>query len=132
MQPERWDDALCYTCPSCASHLIKCAEVERFLVKHDGPRKFTQLMERARAAPLSPRSLVCPDCQTRTFRLLPAGLIEVDVCCTCISLFLDKGEARIYLRQARLKETGGKVVETTVTSADAIAAMFEIIASLLP
>jgi Zn-finger nucleic acid-binding protein len=132
MQPERWNDALCYTCPSCASHLIQCAEVERFLVKHDGPRKFTQLMERAREAPLSPRPLVCPACQTRTFRMLPAGLIMIDVCSTCAGLYLDEGEARIYLRQAKLKQTGGKVVETTVTSLDAVAAMIEIIGSLLP
>lgn len=131
MLPDAWRDTKGFTCPLCHSNVIRTAEVERFLVKHDGPRKFSELMRRARTAPLSPRALSCPDCTTQSYHVLHAGLLEIDVCATCVGLFLDDGEVLVYLRQAALENPAMKLPAAPVDPRQRVYDLFDLITDWL-
>jgi Zn-finger nucleic acid-binding protein len=124
-QPDRWDDVQGFECPACQAHVIRAEQLEQFLSRQQGPRRFTELMQRVREAPASQRDLTCPDCRTRTYRVLRSGLVEIESCATCIGLFLDAGEAMIYLRQIRYRVTGEKVVDSAASTVDGLGALAE-------
>jgi hypothetical protein len=85
--------------------VVRAKQLERFLEKH-GPDSFDTFMTLTRAAPASPRSLTCPGCGTASYRAVRRGLVEIDVCATCLGVFFDAGEAALYLRQSLVREFG--------------------------
>ena len=84
-----------------------------------------------RAAPPSARALLCPACGTRSFRAVRRGLVEIDVCASCLSVYFDDGEARTYLRQALVQKLGAQAVETSFDAVDGLGSLLELIASFL-
>jgi Zn-finger nucleic acid-binding protein len=110
-----------FECQRCWGHCIRGAELERYLSERGVPRTFFELMELARDAPQSPRDLICPDCRTRTFHEVRARVLAIDVCSTCVGVYLDKGEA------ASLLQTRAVVLDNAVDAVDAIGSIVGII-----
>jgi len=102
-RPVRWKDLDGFECPSCQGHVVRAKQLERFLEKH-GPDSFSTFMALTRAAPASPRPLSCPGCGTDSYRAVRRGLVEIDVCASCLGVFFDAGEAALYLRQTMVEE----------------------------
>jgi Zn-finger nucleic acid-binding protein len=118
-----------FECGTCRGHFIRGAELEHFLNQRGMPRTFSGLMELARAAPPVERQLICPDCRTRTYHLVSADGLTIDVCSTCIGMYLDEGEANTLLRirAANVLEK----VELTVDAVDAGATILRIVIDLI-
>ncbi len=38
------------------------------------------------------RLLSCPECETASFRVMPVGITEIDICTICHGVILDPGE----------------------------------------
>jgi Zn-finger nucleic acid-binding protein len=109
--PVRWKDLDGFECPTCKGHVVQAKQLERFLEKH-GPDSFGAFMALTRAAPASRRPLSCPGCGTASYRAVRRGLVEIDVCATCLGVFFDAGEAAVYLRQSLVEEFRRDSLET--------------------
>jgi len=118
--PIRWKDLDGFECPSCRGHVVRAKQLELFLEKH-GPDNFSSFMVRTRAAPPSPRPLSCPGCGTASYRAVRHGLVEIDVCASCLGVFFDAGEAALYVRQSLVEEF----------RRNKLAAIFEFVTDLL-
>jgi Zn-finger nucleic acid-binding protein len=97
----RMQDLSGFSCGRCESHFIPADALDSFLSGRDFPNGQRQLIERAIESPASPRSLTCPSCRAKTYRLVREGVIAIDVCDLCAGLYLDRGEAEQYLLQTR-------------------------------
>jgi len=113
-----------FECRSCRGHYIRGAELERYLNERGVPRTFFELMELARDAPAAPRDLTCPDCRTRTFQDVRGGSLAIDVCSTCVGVYLDKGEANSLL------QTRSVMLDNAAEAIDAIGFVVDIIRGL--
>ena len=126
----RWKDIEGFECPSCRGHVIRGKQLERFLETH-GAQRFSHFTTIARAAPASTRALVCPGCATQSYRAVRCGVLEVDVCATCSSVYFDAGEAALYMRQSMVRKFGVGAVEATDDAANDLEGLFDLISNLL-
>lgn len=129
-EPVRWDDVQGFRCSACRGHVISAAQVEQFLDRHGGANKLGAFVVMAREAAPTTRDLMCPDCGTNSYRVLPAGGVELDTCASCLGLWLDDGEAEVYLRQARLRKGAGRAIQYTVTTVDGLGAIADLLNTL--
>jgi Zn-finger nucleic acid-binding protein len=72
-----------------------------FLTKYEQTIAYLEHLERVREGPASRRELRCPDCNMSAYRALHTKQLEVDACAGCGGLFLDAGEAALFLEQMR-------------------------------
>ncbi len=121
-----WKDVHGFECPSCKGHLIRAKQLEQFLEKH-GPDKFSNFATLARTAPASPRALTCPGCGTRSYRAMRCGVVEIDVCASCSSVYFDAGEATLYMRESLVRKFGANAFDATTDTADGIEGLFDLI-----
>ena len=115
----------CFECKRCRGHFIRGAELERHLNERGVPRTFFELMELARDAPAAPRDLTCPNCRTRTFQDVRGGALAIDVCSTCVGVYLDKGEA------GSLLQTRAAMLDKVVDTVDSIGSIAGLVYRLL-
>jgi Zn-finger nucleic acid-binding protein len=120
-----WDEVAGFECAKCAGHSIRPDELQKFL--HGRRDSFAQLMVKARCAPRSVRPLQCPDCRTPSYRALRAGLIHLDVCATCVGIYFDRHEARLYVRQIRARSGAGALASAAVTGIDGLDALLDLL-----
>ena len=120
----RWHDVQGFECSSCRGHVIRAKQLETFLEKH-GPEKFGNFVALVRDGTPSPRSLRCPGCDTRSFRVLQRGQIEIDVCASCSCVYFDEGEARLYLRRTLVRKFGADTANATLDSVDGLGTLLE-------
>ena|SRR5689334_12550625 len=90
-----------FACGRCKGHFIPGDALDRFLSGRDFPNGRKRLMERALESPASARELTCPSCRANSFRVVREGVVAIDVCDLCTGLYLDRGEASLYLLQTR-------------------------------
>ena len=126
----RWKDIEGFECPSCRGHVIRGKQLEQFLEKH-GTQRFSNFTALARAAPASTRALICPGCATQSYRALRCGVVEVDVCATCSSVYFDAGEATLYMRQSLVRKFGANALEVTEDTASGVEGLYDLITNLL-
>jgi len=126
-EPVRWHDVAGFACPGCAGHYIRPDALQTFLIKHSRTPAFSQMMETARDAPASPRRLECPDCRTKSYHVVRAGVVELDVCATCIGMYFDQYEATAYLLQTRATPTADKLANGVITGFDGLGTMIRLI-----
>ena len=126
----RWHDITGFECPACKGHLVRAEQLAQVLEKH-GSDKFGTFMALARAAPASPRELVCTACGTRSFRTLRHGVVEIDVCGSCMSVYFDAGEATLCFRQSLVRKLGTRAANTTLDTVDNLGSLFELIDDFL-
>jgi hypothetical protein len=120
-----------FECGTCNGHFIRAAALSKFFGKHDLPDRFAALTSSVRDAPVSPRNLSCSECRASDFRVLRAGIVELDACAGCTSLYFDADEATQYLRQTRYKAVGGKAAETAITGVDGVGAIIEFLTAFI-
>jgi Zn-finger nucleic acid-binding protein len=128
----RWDDVAGFECGACDGHFVRAPSLAKFFEKHALTHRFERLVQNARDAPEATRNLICTHCHASSFRALQVGVVEIDVCASCTSVYFDADEATQYFRQARFKASGGKVAQTGVATADVLAAIIDIITTLIP
>jgi Zn-finger nucleic acid-binding protein len=126
----RWGDLDAFECPVCRGHLVRAKQLERFLEKH-GPDKFGNFVALVRDGTPSTRRLTCTACGTRSFRVLRRGLVEIDVCASCSSVYFDAGEATLYLRQTLVRKFGENAIDYTVGTVDVLGTLLESIVNFL-
>ncbi|MEO8064792.1 MAG: zf-TFIIB domain-containing protein [Pseudomonadota bacterium] len=126
----RWDDIAGFGCPSCGGHCIRADALQDFLLKYSKTQTFSRIMEAARDSASSQRALKCPDCTSDTYRVMRIGLVELDVCSTCVGMYFDKHEATLYLRQTRARKFPGNVANQTFMSIDGLGTLLEFIGNL--
>ena len=119
-----------FECQSCKGHLVRAKPIETFLDQY-GADKFSTFMALARAAPPSPRPLGCPACGTRSYRAVRHGMVEIDVCASCLCVYFDAGEAALYLRHALVRKFGTDAASTTADSVDGIEALIDLLTDFL-
>jgi len=96
-----WEDVYGFECQKCRGHLIRSDSLNAFLTKHEQAQPLLEHLERVREAPVSRRTLGCPDCPSSVYHVLRGERLEVDACAGCGGLFLDVGEAQEFLEDAR-------------------------------
>ena len=123
----RWEDVSGYECGNCHGHFLPAPALHAFFESHALTHRFERLVQNARAAPDSPRNLSCTHCDASSFRTLRAGVVELDACASCASIYFDASEATRYFRQARFKADGAKAVETGVGAVEGVGVIAHII-----
>ena len=128
----RWDDVSGFECGSCQGHFLPAPALAAFFESHALTHRFERLVQNVRAAPESPRNLSCTHCEASSFRTLQAGVVELDACAGCASVYFDASEATRYFRQARFKAGGGNAIKSGVETVEGVSAIVSIIYELLP
>lgn len=111
---------------------MPATELSRFFESHSLSHRLERLIQNARAAPHSSRQLNCPHCQASSFKTLQAGVVELDVCASCASIYFDADEATRYFRQARFKASGSNPVATGVEAVERAGVIAHILYWLIP
>jgi Zn-finger nucleic acid-binding protein len=130
MQLIQWHDVHGFECPSCRGHVIRARQLEMFLERH-GPEKFGNFVALVRDGAPSPRPLTCPACDTRSFRVLRRGRLEIDVCASCSCVYFDEGEATLYLRRTLVRKFGAEAANATIDTVDGLGTLLESILDFL-
>jgi Zn-finger nucleic acid-binding protein len=130
MELIRWHDITGFECPSCKGHLVRAKQLVQVLEKH-GSDKFGTFTALVRAAPVSQRELACTACGTHSFRSLRHGVVEIDVCGSCMSVYFDAGEATLYFRQSLVRKLGTHAANTTLDTVDNLGSLFDLINDFL-
>jgi Zn-finger nucleic acid-binding protein len=128
----RWDDVNGFECGNCHGHFLPAPELAAFFESHSLTHRFERLVQNVRVAPESSRNLICTHCDASSFRTFQAGVVELDACAGCASLYFDASEATRYFRQARFKAAGGNAVKTGVETVEGASAIVDILHGLLP
>jgi Zn-finger nucleic acid-binding protein len=111
----RWEDVSGYECGNCHGHFLPAPALHAFFESHALTHRFERLVQNARAAPDSPRNLSCTHCDASSFRTLRAGVVELDACAGCGSVYFDAREAERYFAQAKFKPTGDQTMDKGMT-----------------
>jgi Zn-finger nucleic acid-binding protein len=128
----RWDDVTGFECGHCRGHFIPAPELARFFDSHSLTHRFEQLVRNVRAAPESRRNLSCTHCHASLFRTLQVGVVEIEACASCASVYFDADEATRYLQQARFKASAGNTLKTGVDTIDTVGAIIDLLNDLIP
>jgi Zn-finger nucleic acid-binding protein len=128
----RWEDVNAYECGNCRGNFLPGPALNAFFESHALTHRFERLVRNVRAAPESLRNLSCAHCMASSFRTLSAGIVELDACASCSSIYFDAHEATRYFRQARFKAGGRKGIETGVDTLDGASTIIEVLYGMLP
>jgi Zn-finger nucleic acid-binding protein len=128
----RWDDVNGFECDACSGHFIPAPELVRFFESHHPTHRFERFIQSVRAAPESRRNLSCTHCDASSFRALKVGVVEIDACASCGSVYFDADEATRYFQQARLKTSAGNAIKTGVDTIDGVGSIVDLLEALIP
>jgi Zn-finger nucleic acid-binding protein len=92
------------------------------------PTEFRSIVDAARAAPTSPRSLRCPKCRTSSLHELKVRGVPIDVCDRCGGMALDPNEGKVLDRLSSRSYSAG---ERTVDAAQGADALLQIVIAVV-
>ncbi len=82
------DTVVSWKCDHCQLSWVTRAS----LVCVIGAENLSKFTDQLKTAPATTRALTCPECETASFRVLPVGFTEIDICTNCHGVILDPGE----------------------------------------
>ncbi len=103
-----------------------------------GGENLKKLTDQLKTAPATTRALSCPECETATFRVLPVGSTEIDLCTTCHGLILDPGEVVRAIHetleppQTSAGVTTGDIASGAAGMCDAVGLIAELLIAIIP